>query len=318
MVVLVFTPALLFTNVAASISADVILSWWPLPVFAALYLLIGLGLALVITAAFRLPPAKRNWVMVALAFRNTTSIPLALVAQLAYTLTILRSGPDDTGALAAQRGEAYILFYTALISTVRWTLGERLMRSTHSDDTAVQATQGGQGGTPGGGQGGDGDRSHEALVPPAPLPPAPPLADANVAVDVPTPAVVRRLLVRPSWRDRELSELMMLSVVPALGRAVVDGTDAGQRRARAGSDASLAVFSGTDDLTASDSAGQTVPLTGTYPDTSHSREAAEHLGTADAAGDRATSATHRRQRRRARLLSWWNAFRQSTTVLQGP
>jgi len=302
LVVFVFTPSLLFVNVAETMSTQLLLNWWPLPVFAALYVGVGAGLGLLLALLTRLPARKRNWVIVALAFRNTVSIPLALVAQLAGTLAILLAGPDDTPQKAARRGEAYILFYSAIISAVRWTLGERLLRPPapgrpRSDSTTSSSSS---------------SDSSEALMPPPPPPPPPPAPLVSEAAAgesmpaVPTLATAPRRrrarwrLRQPSWRDRELSNLMMLSVVPALGRrtrlaGVPD--DGGRGRHRGGE---LEVVMEEDDDGSVDdddavglpAASATEP-TGAGPDVSYlgppypvaaSRAAARQLGSADVGG----------------------------------
>jgi hypothetical protein len=301
LVVLVFTPALLFTNVAASLSAEVVLSWWPIPVFAAMYVVMGLTLALVVTATLGgLPQAQRRWVMVALAFRNTTSIPLALVAQLALTLSILLIDPSDTPAQAAQRGEAYILFYTALISTVRWSLGERLMRRPAAPATVQSSTH-------------DNLQEDHARLP-----------FDDISTDTEEEVTARAhagattgsgascIRRAPSWRDRELSNLMMLSVAPAWpsgAAAHVNATPAASTAPPAGhppaTATSMASLSGAEILFGAP------PLPGGI-DTATSRDAAMQLGSTDALGDAATAANQRRRRRRRLLRRWLVRFRDGT------
>ena len=127
-VVYVFTPSLLIVKVASTISLDRFWQWWPLPVFALCLVGIGCTLGAVVGVAFRLPPTQRRLVMAALSFKNNQSIPLALVPALAGSLPQLLSGPTDTPADAATRAAGYVLFFTAIVSALRWTVGAFLMR----------------------------------------------------------------------------------------------------------------------------------------------------------------------------------------------
>jgi len=132
-VVYVFTPSLLIGKVASTISLDRFWQWWPLPVFALCLVGIGCTLGTVVGVAFRLPPTQRRLVMAALSFKNNQSIPLALVPALASSLPQLLSGPTDTPADAATRAAGYVLFFTAIVSALRWTIGAFLMRPPASE-----------------------------------------------------------------------------------------------------------------------------------------------------------------------------------------
>jgi len=127
LVVYVFTPSLLFVKVAAVLSPERLLDWWPLVVYLLMFVLWASALGWIAAWMLRLNREQRNFLISTLAFRNTTSLPMALVLELAYGLPILLRDAHDTPDNVADRGEAYILFYTALVNVLRWSIGSRLM-----------------------------------------------------------------------------------------------------------------------------------------------------------------------------------------------
>jgi predicted permease len=105
-----FLPALLLSKVAPAISFSSFASWWPLPIFAMLYISVGFAAGMLLSRVAGISDVnKQRFVCVACAFPNTTSIPLALLH------TIL-SGDDE------QKGVTYILFYTLFMSAFRWSV----------------------------------------------------------------------------------------------------------------------------------------------------------------------------------------------------
>ena len=136
LVVYVFTPALLVTKVAEALALERFWQWWPLPVFAVALVVQGCVLGALVGAALRLGRTQQRVVMAALAFKNNQSIPLALVPALAAAVPTLRIGPDDTPSDAASRAAGYVLFFTAIVSLLRWTIGAYLLRRPDASATA--------------------------------------------------------------------------------------------------------------------------------------------------------------------------------------
>ena len=128
--VYVFTPSLLVARVGATLSADRFVQWWPLPVFAVVLVVQGCVLGTVLARVLRLERAQSRLLMAALAFKNSQSIPLALVQALALAVPELYGKMDgDSPEDAAARAASYVLFFTGIVSVLRWTVGAALMEA---------------------------------------------------------------------------------------------------------------------------------------------------------------------------------------------
>jgi predicted permease len=105
-----FLPALLLSKVAPAISFSSFASWWPLPIFALVYIGVGFAAGMLLSRLAGISDInQQRFVCVACAFPNTTSIPLAL-------LHSILSGSDQ------EKGITYILFYTLFMSVFRWSI----------------------------------------------------------------------------------------------------------------------------------------------------------------------------------------------------
>lgn len=135
-----FLPALLIAKVGPTISAHAFLLWWPLPVFALTYIAVGLIAGWVLGKVLGLDKDMCNFVSVACAFPNTTSIPLALLSSILPLVALNTVGGGTSAGLQAQ-GATYILFYTLFMQMMRWGVAFPLLAPTGS----VDGTGGGEG-----------------------------------------------------------------------------------------------------------------------------------------------------------------------------
>lgn len=88
-------------------------------------------LGVLATRAFKLP----TWVTPALAFNNTTSLPLLLVQSLDATgiLNSILAGDGDSSSAAIARAESYFLINAMVSNSLTFALGPRLLQP-HEED----------------------------------------------------------------------------------------------------------------------------------------------------------------------------------------
>ncbi|KAI9723184.1 MAG: hypothetical protein M1828_004287 [Chrysothrix sp. TS-e1954] len=124
-------PALLLTKVGAEIRQDTV--WIYVPIF--LWCIIYNGFLIiygwVAVKYFKMP----SWVTPAIAFNNTTALPLLLIQSLesAGILQSILSGPDDTTASAVSRGATYLLVNSVVSNCITFAVGPQLLNA-HEED----------------------------------------------------------------------------------------------------------------------------------------------------------------------------------------
>lgn len=112
-------------------------------VWSVCYTLLSLLIGRVLTRFFKLPA----WVAPAIAFNNTTSLPLLLIQSLKQTRildTILIAG--ESGSQAMDRAESYFLVNAMVSNSLTFALGPRLLKpgdedGAESQDDSVQDEQ---------------------------------------------------------------------------------------------------------------------------------------------------------------------------------
>ncbi|RUS16244.1 auxin efflux carrier [Endogone sp. FLAS-F59071] len=133
-----FTPCLLFTNIAKSISWDKFLALWPLPLFYFLFAGISWGLSRTGSRLFRFSGAQTRFVTATVIFSNTNSLPVAMIQSLALSKAgeILYWGADDTKEGVAARGISYILFFAVFGNILRWSYGYNLLSNDSESNSS--------------------------------------------------------------------------------------------------------------------------------------------------------------------------------------
>ncbi|KAI9839993.1 MAG: hypothetical protein M1819_000185 [Sarea resinae] len=126
-----FLPALLITNVGSELHFDTILRYVPILIWSLIYTFLSMAIGFVATRFLRMP----NWVVPALCFNNTTSLPLLLVQSLDATgiLKGLVMGEDDTTSKAVSRAKSYFLVCAMVGNSLTFALGPKLLNGQEED-----------------------------------------------------------------------------------------------------------------------------------------------------------------------------------------
>jgi len=95
--------------------------------------LISVAIGVTATRMFRLP----QWVTPAIAFNNTTSLPLLLIKSLSATgiLDSILSGDSDSASLAVDRATSYFLVNAMVNKSLTFALGPRLLKINEDEDS---------------------------------------------------------------------------------------------------------------------------------------------------------------------------------------
>lgn len=133
-----FLPALLFSQIGSEISADTLGRYVPILCWAILYNVVSIGAGILLRKTFKLP----GWAVPALAFNNTTSMPLLLVQALGKTgiLKTLLMGGDDSISDAVGRAKVYFLVNTTISNSITFALGPGLL-SAEAEDAPEEKEQ---------------------------------------------------------------------------------------------------------------------------------------------------------------------------------
>lgn len=145
----VFLPALIMVKLGSELSLDIATHYIPIfgtremnpalqflknhlaliqrenLVWALLYILISIGIGYLFTRCLRLPV----WVTPALAFNNTSSLPLLLLQTLHATGSlklIMMPGQSESDCL--NRAQSYLLICAVVSNTMSYALGPRMLR----------------------------------------------------------------------------------------------------------------------------------------------------------------------------------------------
>ncbi|KAK5124318.1 hypothetical protein LTR85_002021 [Meristemomyces frigidus] len=126
-----FLPALLITKVGSQLHSDTVMRYVPILIWALVYNAASMLLGVLCTRCFDLPA----WVTPALAFNNTTSLPLLLFQSLRSTgiLDSVLVG-DDTASAAIERAESYFLVNSMVSNSLTFALGPRLLKPHDEDE----------------------------------------------------------------------------------------------------------------------------------------------------------------------------------------
>jgi auxin efflux carrier family protein len=125
-----FLPALLITKIGRELDLETGVRYVPILVWALLYNVVSLAIGLAAVKVFKFP----SWVTAAVAFNNTTSLPLLLVKSLEATGILDRLLiRDDTTSEAINRAQSYFLVCSIIGNCLTFAVGPRLIRSNQSE-----------------------------------------------------------------------------------------------------------------------------------------------------------------------------------------
>jgi nitrate reductase NapE component len=130
MCVKLFLPALLIFKLGSQLELETGMRYVPILIWAIGYNLLSIAIGVIATRFFSLP----GWTTPALAFNNTTSLPLLLIQSLSATgilESVLRDG--DTADAAVDRAVSYFLVNALVSNSLTFALGPRLLGSAGED-----------------------------------------------------------------------------------------------------------------------------------------------------------------------------------------
>lgn len=120
-----FTPCLIFTKLASSLSFETLLDIAIIPVFYAFSTLVTYTCARVVSKMFRFTKRETNFVTALAVFGNSNSVPVTITVAIAYSLPGLEwdNVRDDNPDKVASRGIMYLLVFQQLGQILRWSWG---------------------------------------------------------------------------------------------------------------------------------------------------------------------------------------------------
>ncbi|KIW13114.1 hypothetical protein PV08_08301 [Exophiala spinifera] len=126
-----FLPALLITKVGSELHIETGTKYLPILVWALAYILVSMGIGVLAVKFLKFP----SWVTPALAFNNTTSLPLLLIQSLQSTgiLDQLIVDDDDISS-AVGRAESYFLVCAIVSNCLTFAIGPRLVDAENAPD----------------------------------------------------------------------------------------------------------------------------------------------------------------------------------------
>ncbi|KAK8193235.1 membrane transporter [Phyllosticta capitalensis] len=124
--VFIFLPALLIHNVGSQLRLETAANYVPILIFACATNFVSVTFGSICTRVFQLP----RWITPAIAFNNTTSLPLLLVQSLnaAGVLAML-----DDSADVVERAKSYFLVNAMISNSLTFAIGPRLISDADGD-----------------------------------------------------------------------------------------------------------------------------------------------------------------------------------------
>ncbi|KAF7677639.1 auxin efflux carrier superfamily [Alternaria burnsii] len=130
-----FLPALLIYKIGSNLHQDTGVRYVPVLIWSISYTLLSVLVGRLLTRIFKLPA----WVAPAIAFNNTTSLPLLLIQSLKQTQildAILIGG--ESGSQAMDRAESYFLVNAMVSNSLTFAIGPGLLRPGDEDASEGQ------------------------------------------------------------------------------------------------------------------------------------------------------------------------------------
>lgn len=121
----IFTPCLIFSKLASSLSLSALVDIAIIPVLFVITTGISMMCARICSRILRFDRHESNFVTAMAVFGNSNSLPVSLTVSLAYTLPTLMwpDLPNDNQDDVASRGILYLLIFQQLGQIVRWSWG---------------------------------------------------------------------------------------------------------------------------------------------------------------------------------------------------
>lgn len=132
-----FTPCLVFTKLAPSLSLNKMVDIIIIPIFYAITTVTSLVCSRITARIMMLNSAESDYVTAMAVFGNSNSLPVSLTLSLAYTLPDLLWDliEDDNSEKVASRGILYLLIFQQLGQILRWSWGyNKLLRKRSQEE----------------------------------------------------------------------------------------------------------------------------------------------------------------------------------------
>lgn len=136
--VFLFTPCLIFSKLASSLSLQKMVEVAIIPLLFVLMTVVSLSCGKLMGWLLGLNKSQANFVKAMAVFGNSNSLPVSLTMALSYTLPNLSWDqiPNDNPDQVASRGILYLLIFQQLGQIVRWSWGyNTLLRFDEEDVT---------------------------------------------------------------------------------------------------------------------------------------------------------------------------------------
>ncbi|KAF8591270.1 hypothetical protein K439DRAFT_1627001 [Ramaria rubella] len=137
--VALFTPSLLFSKVAFSLTPEKLKELWIIPIVFVVTTVCSMFVAYSFGSAMRLKRSQRSFAMAASMFMNSNSLPIALMQSLVYTVKDLAWGDDDDGDAMLGRALTYLVLYSTLGMILRWSYGVHLLTQADENEPPLLA-----------------------------------------------------------------------------------------------------------------------------------------------------------------------------------
>ncbi|CAG8671090.1 7655_t:CDS:2, partial [Scutellospora calospora] len=131
LIINIFMPCFLFSNVFSSVDIQTLISLWPIPTFFFIFCIISSALGFFGGRLLNFDFSDTKFIMTGIIFNNVTSLGLGLLRGIEYTdaISILKWKIDDTPKDIVSRGISYVLLATLWTNLLRWSLGAYLLKS---------------------------------------------------------------------------------------------------------------------------------------------------------------------------------------------
>ena len=135
-----FTPALIFSKLAPSLSFKKLIEIAVIPLFYVVSTLVSYLCSQIASFILKLNEPETNYVTAMSVFGNSNSLPVSLTIALSYTLPNLLwdDVEDDSPDKIASRGILYLLIFQQLGQVLRWSWGYNTLLKKRTHDEIYQ------------------------------------------------------------------------------------------------------------------------------------------------------------------------------------
>ncbi|OCF41572.1 endoplasmic reticulum protein [Kwoniella heveanensis CBS 569] len=135
-----FTPALLFSKVAYSLTPAKLKEMWIIPLGFVIVTGLSAAVAWAFAKVFKLSRSQTAYAMCASMFQNSNSLPIALIQSLVIEVPGLKWGHDDTKDQMLGRALTYLVLYSTLGMMLRWSWGVKLLSQADDEQPDLEVT----------------------------------------------------------------------------------------------------------------------------------------------------------------------------------